>query len=174
VQAVALVDDHVKVLLPPLLTEVGDADSVTVGTGVEAVTVTEALACAVPPAPVQLNVKEASAFRAPVLSLPEIALLPLHPPEAVHDVALVDDQVKVLLDPLLTEVGAADKLTVGAAGGGLPPEESPPPPQATRAATNISGAILIRGLMTAMIGNRHRRGEQSANQDDLYETPSAD
>jgi len=155
VHDVALVLDQVSVLLPPLLTEVGDADNVTVGAGVEAVTVTEALACAVPPAPVQLNVNAASALNAPVLSLPETALLPLHPPDAVHDVALVDDQVNVLLDPLLTEVGAADKLTVGAAGGGLPPEESPPPPpQATRTAVITSGAILIRGLMAAMIGNR--------------------
>jgi len=67
VHAVALVDDHVSVLLPPLATLVGDADRFTVGAGVEAMTVTEALACAVPPAPVQLSVNEVLALNAPVL-----------------------------------------------------------------------------------------------------------
>jgi len=56
VHAVAFVDDHVNVLLPPLATDVGDAVNVTVGAGVVPVTETEALACEVPPAPVQLSV----------------------------------------------------------------------------------------------------------------------
>ena len=66
-----------------------------------------------PPAPVQLSVNEALAFNAPVLALPEIAFVPLQPPDAVHDVALVDDQVNVLLPPLATLVGDADSETVG-------------------------------------------------------------
>ena len=114
VHVVALVDDQVSVLLLPLLTEVGDADSVTVGAGVDAVTETEALAWPVPPAPVQLSVNVVLALRPPVLADPEIAFVPLQPPDAVHDVALVDDQVNVLLDPLVTEVGDAERLTVGA------------------------------------------------------------
>jgi hypothetical protein len=44
------------VLLPPLLTEVGDADNETVGAGVDAATVTDAVRCVVPPEPVQLSV----------------------------------------------------------------------------------------------------------------------
>jgi hypothetical protein len=67
VHAVAFVEVHVNVLVPPLLTEVGAADNVTVGAGVEPVMETEALACAVPPAPVQLSVKEVLALNAPVL-----------------------------------------------------------------------------------------------------------
>ena len=67
VQDVAFVEDHVSVLVPPLATDVGDADSVTVGAGVGAVTVTDAVRCVVPPAPVQLSVYDAFADSAPVL-----------------------------------------------------------------------------------------------------------
>ena len=56
VQVVALDVDHVSVLLPPLATEVGDAEKDTVGAGVAAVTVTEAVRCVVPPALLQLSV----------------------------------------------------------------------------------------------------------------------
>ena len=49
------------------------------------------------------------------LSLPEVALLPDQTPEAVQAVALVDDQVSVLLSPVLIEAGVALRLTVGAA-----------------------------------------------------------
>jgi len=114
VHDVAFVDDQVNVLLLPLATEVGDADNDTVGVGVELVTVTEVLAWRVPPAPVQLSVNEVVALNAPVPWLPETAFVPLQPPDAVHDVALVDDHVKVLLPPLATEVGDADNETVGA------------------------------------------------------------
>jgi hypothetical protein len=43
------------------------------------------------------------------------ALLPLQPPDAVHAVAFVADQVSVELVPLVTELGAALIKTVGAA-----------------------------------------------------------
>jgi hypothetical protein len=56
VQELAFVELHVSVLLPPLVTDVGAADSVTVGAGVAAVTVTDAVRCVVPPLPVQLSV----------------------------------------------------------------------------------------------------------------------
>jgi len=49
-----------------------------------------------------------------VLCEPEVALLPLHPPDAVHDVAFDELHVSVLLPPLLTDVGDADSDTVGA------------------------------------------------------------
>jgi hypothetical protein len=45
---------------------------------------------------------------------PLVASLPLHPPEAVQDVALVDDQDSVELPPLAMVLGLALKLTVGA------------------------------------------------------------
>jgi hypothetical protein len=52
----------------------------------------------------------------PVLCVPEIAFDPDHPPEAVHDVALVELQASVAELPEATEVGLAEILTVGAAG----------------------------------------------------------
>jgi hypothetical protein len=64
-------------------------------------------------------VNELVAFNAPVFALPETDFAPLHPPDAVHDVALVEDQVNVLLPPGLTVVGEADNVTTGA--GVVPP-----------------------------------------------------
>jgi hypothetical protein len=113
VHEVAFVEVHVKALLPPLLTVVGDADNMTAGTGVVLMTETDALAWAVPPAPLQLSMNVASAFNAPVPWLPEAAFAPLQPPDAVHEVALVDVHVNVLPAPLLTDVGAAVSATDG-------------------------------------------------------------
>lgn len=57
VHDVAFDELHVSVLLPPLLTDVGDADSDTVGAGVEPAspTATVTFAEREPPAPVQVN-----------------------------------------------------------------------------------------------------------------------
>jgi hypothetical protein len=49
---------------------------------------------------------------APVLCEPLMALRPDHPPEAVQDVALVDDHLSVEAPPLATVLGLALKLTV--------------------------------------------------------------
>jgi hypothetical protein len=51
---------------------------------------------------------------APVDCEPDVALVPLQPPEAVHDVALVEDHDSVAAPPLTTEVGFALKDRVGA------------------------------------------------------------
>ena len=51
---------------------------------------------------------------APVVCEPLAALLPDQAPEAVHEVALVADQVNVELPPLATVLGFAAKVTVGA------------------------------------------------------------
>lgn len=59
VQAVALVDDHVRVAAAPTVTDVGLTVIVTVGAGVTAATVvTVAVALALPPAPVQVSVND--------------------------------------------------------------------------------------------------------------------
>jgi len=113
VHDVAFVELHVNVLLPPLLTVVGEAVSTTVGGGVELVTVTEALAWAVPPAPVQVSMNVALAFSVP-LRLPETGFAPLQSPDAVHDVAFVELHVKVPLPPVTMVVGDAVSVTVGA------------------------------------------------------------
>ena len=121
VQLVASVEDQVSVEAPPLVTEVGLAVSDTVGTGGGGgapVTVTVADALALPPAPVQLRMKLLLAVSAPVDWLPGVALVPDQPPEAVQEVALVEDQVSVEAPPLVTEVGLAVSDTVGTGGGG--------------------------------------------------------
>lgn len=53
-----------------------------------------------------------------VCVLPEVVTGPLHPPEAVHDVAFVELQVSVDTPPGATVAGDALTLTVGAADGG--------------------------------------------------------
>jgi hypothetical protein len=51
---------------------------------------------------------------AAVVAVPLVACVPVHPPDAVQDVALVEDQVSAEVAPLFTVVGLADKVTVGA------------------------------------------------------------
>ncbi len=53
------------------------------------------------------------------LEVPEVASGPDHAPDAVHEVALVEDQVSVLLAPAVIELELAVNETVGgtAAGG---------------------------------------------------------
>jgi hypothetical protein len=53
------------------------------------------------------------AVRAPVDCEPLVDLVPDQPPEAVHEVALAEDQVKVALAPLDIALGPTLKLTVG-------------------------------------------------------------
>ena len=50
---------------------------------------------------------------APVLCEPDVALAPFQPPEAVHDVVLVELHVRVDEPPEVIEVGEAVKVTVG-------------------------------------------------------------
>ena len=52
--------------------------------------------------------------RAPVLCVPLGDLVPLQPPEAVQEVALVELQVKVEAAPRATEIGFAVRVTVAA------------------------------------------------------------
>jgi len=110
---VALVEDQVKVELPPLATLVGLALIVTVGAGAETVTVADW--AAEPPAPVQVSVYVVVAVSAAVLCEPLVASLPVQPPEAVQDVALVEDHVKVEEAPLATVLGLAVRVTAGVA-----------------------------------------------------------
>jgi len=48
-----------------------------------------------------------------VLVLPLVGSLPDQPPEALQLVALVEDQLRVSAEPLVTDAELADKLTVG-------------------------------------------------------------
>jgi hypothetical protein len=82
-------------------------------------TETVAAALAFPPCPVQVRLKLLVLARVPVDSLPEVGLVPDQPPEAVQEVALVEDQVSTDDPPLATDVGFAASDTVGTSGGGV-------------------------------------------------------
>ena len=53
---------------------------------------------------------------APVDCEPLVALLPDQAPDAVQEVALAEDQLKVELPPVVIELGLTVSLTVGAGG----------------------------------------------------------
>ena len=72
-----------------------------------------------------------------MLCVPLVALAPLQPPEAVHEVAFIELHVSVDVPPLATEVGAAPSEAVGTAVDGLPPE--PPPHAASKSAAAACG-----------------------------------
>jgi hypothetical protein len=109
---VALVEDQVRVDVPPWATLDGLAVSETLGGAAETVTVAD---CdAEPPAPVQVRVNFVVAVSAGVVCEPAVASEPLQPPEAVQAVALVDDQVNADVAPLFTVLGFAVNVTAGA------------------------------------------------------------
>lgn len=62
----------------------------------------------------QVSVYLVVAITAEVLAEPLVASEPLQPPEAIQEVALVDDHVSTDVAPLLTVLGLADRATVGA------------------------------------------------------------
>ncbi len=108
----ALVEFQVRVELAPLVRLVGLALSETVGVG--GVTVTVADCEAEPPVPVQVSVNFVVAVRVAVAFEPLVVSAPLQPPDALHEVALVDDQLNVDAVPLLTVLGLAVSVTAGA------------------------------------------------------------
>jgi hypothetical protein len=116
---VALLDDQVKVALLPLATVVGLAEIETVGAGAGGGdTLTVTADATLPPLPEHVKTYVPVAVSAPVDWEPDSDLEPDHAPEPVHDVALLDDQVKVAPLPLVTVVGLAEIETVGAGAGG--------------------------------------------------------
>jgi hypothetical protein len=110
-QAVALVEDQLKVALLPLVSELGAACKLTVGAG--ALTETVADCAADPPGPVQVSVYVEEAVRVPVDCEPFTALVPDQAPEAVQAVAFAEDQLSIALAPLAIALGPTLKLTVG-------------------------------------------------------------
>ena len=59
---------------------------------------------------------------------PDVGLVPNQAPEAVQEVASVEDQVRMESLPLATDGGSAASDTVGTGGGGAGGAEPPPPP----------------------------------------------
>jgi len=117
VQDVALVELQESVEELAEIIELGLAAIVTVGSAEEAVTVTVADWLVEPPAPVQVSEYVAVVVRLPVLCEPEVACVPDQAPEAVHEVALVEVQLRVEVPPEIIEIGLADIVTVGAGVG---------------------------------------------------------
>ena len=64
-----------------------------------------------------------------MVSEPDVAFDPSQAPDATHAVALVVDQVRVVVEVMSTSSGEAFSDTVAAGG---PPPPPPPPPQAAR------------------------------------------
>jgi hypothetical protein len=77
-------------------------------------TVTVALWLAGPPAPVQASVNTVVAVKVGVFADPLVASAPLQPPEAAQEVAFVDTQVSADALPLVTVLGLADSVMLGA------------------------------------------------------------
>jgi hypothetical protein len=136
---------------PPGDIAVGLALRATVGAACGS-TVTVVLACALPPAPLQLNTKFDEAFSVPVLTEPLVGSLPLHAPEAVQLVALLLLQLSMALLPPVIAVGVADNETTGCALTWPPPlSPPPPPPQACRNASKRGHARWPRLSIQAII-----------------------
>jgi hypothetical protein len=128
VHAVASVEVQVNVDVPPAATATGLAVSVTVGA---AVTVTVVAADVLPPAPVQVSENVVSASIDAALWRPAAGNEPVHPPDAAHEVALVEVHVNVVVPPLATGSGAAVRDAVGrASAAGLGVGVVPLPPHA--------------------------------------------
>jgi hypothetical protein len=114
VQAVALLLDQFSVEAAPAFTVLGVALSVTVGAPLATVIVADCVAD--PPAPVQVTSYSVVAVRAGVCHTALVGTSPRQlPTMATQAVALVDVQVRVDLPPLATVVGAALRVTDGAA-----------------------------------------------------------
>lgn len=110
-QLVAFVVVQVRIELEPLDSVVGLALRETLGAGADTETVTDC--AALPPAPVQVSVYCVALVRLAVLWEPLMGSLPDQPPEAEHEVALAEVQVRVVALPLFTVLGLALSVTVG-------------------------------------------------------------
>src|SRR3990167_798987 len=80
-------------------------------TGAVTFTITDWLV--VPPVPVQESVKVELVVRLPVDWEPEVDLVPDQAPDALQAVALDEDHERVEAVPEVTEVGLAERETVG-------------------------------------------------------------
>jgi hypothetical protein len=120
-QEVALVEDQVRVADLPVVMEAGLTLNATVGGIGAGLTVRRAESLALPPAPVQVSVKLVvpADVIVPVDAEPP-PTLPLYqvrgPPEALQEVALMENQIRVADRPTLMVAGFTFSMTVGATG----------------------------------------------------------
>jgi hypothetical protein len=126
VHEVALVEIQVKVEVLPGATTDGFTLKVAVG-----IILTVALALEVPPGPEQVSEYELAADTGPVLCVPLRLTAPLHAPDAMQDVALLEVHSRVAAPPAATAAGEAVKVTTGTGRietVALAGDESPPGP----------------------------------------------
>ncbi len=114
VHDVAPVEDQVSVTDAAMTTVEALGVNVTVGAPPFDAIETETIRMAEPPVPEQVNVYDAAALKGPTDSDPEVAFAPDQPPDAIHEVALVDNQVSVTEEPVTTDVALELNVTVGA------------------------------------------------------------
>ena len=142
VQPVALVEDQVSCVLPPLFTVVGLAPSVAVGAGADCtVTVTLCIAL-VPPAPVHCAENVLFVVMLPIVVVPEGATVPFQSPDPEQEVASVEDQESCVLPPIVTDVGFALSVNVGNGMLEESPDPSPQPASTSAAAVRLAAAAL--------------------------------
>ncbi len=111
VQAVALVEDHERLVALPLATVLAPTPMLTVGTGAIADTVVDWLA--LPPAPVQVSVYVVVFMTAAMISEPCSGCAPLQPSDAMQPAVLTVLQFSVVEPPATSVLGVADNCTTG-------------------------------------------------------------
>jgi hypothetical protein len=82
-------------------------------------TATDFASLPVPPGPVQVSVNDVFVERAALVALPLGACAPAHPPDAVHDVALVLVHDSFAVPPIATLLGVTCSDTVGGGVGAV-------------------------------------------------------
>jgi len=118
VAEVESVQAQVMTETPLFATVEGEAEIVAPGF-TTSVTTTFTLSESSPPSPVQVRVKPVGTVRAEEVSDPEVALEPLHPPEAVQESAFTEVHAKAVVCPEVTSVGVAVRVTTGGGSGVL-------------------------------------------------------
>lgn len=120
-QELTLVPVHVMVALPPAATSVGVAANASPG-AVADPTVTVAETVFDPPGPVHTSVYVRVDVIELIVCLPDVAFDPDQAPDAEHPSAYNEDQLSVDDPPLVTLVGEADSVALGASGAFVGPE----------------------------------------------------
>ena len=121
----------------------------TVGAGVpEPLTATVTFDDEEPPTPEQLNVNSVVVGSTPVDADPDVAFAPAHPfkpSEAVQALAFADDQLSVAVPPVVTVIGVAEIVTVGAGTTVtvLVADAVPPPPVQLSEKSAVIAILLI-------------------------------
>jgi hypothetical protein len=86
--------------------------------------------------------------------VPPVARVPVQPPDAVHDVALVEDQVNVELAPLATVAGLKLSDTVGGVADTVTVADwDADPPAPVQVMTNVVVAVRAAVLVEPLVAS---------------------